>query len=75
MGVSRATCTARRGVAHSILYPPGGCVKVEAVKIILPEAWEALIEGKVWGGRYADESDVMREALRALEWREDGDSV
>jgi putative addiction module CopG family antidote len=45
------------------------------VKTILPEAWEALIEGKVRGGRYADESDVMRVALRALEWREDGDSV
>jgi putative addiction module CopG family antidote len=44
------------------------------VKITLPEALEALVKEKVRSGRYADENDVMRDALRALEWRDDCDS-
>ena len=44
------------------------------MKITLPEALEALVKEKVRSGRYADESDVMRDALRALEWRDDCDS-
>jgi putative addiction module CopG family antidote len=44
------------------------------VKITLPEALEALVKEKVRSGRYADESDVVRDALRALEWRDDCDS-
>lgn len=43
------------------------------MKITLPEALEALVKNKVRSGRYADESDVMRDALRALEWRDDGE--
>jgi putative addiction module CopG family antidote len=44
------------------------------VKITLPEGLEALVKERVQSGRYADESDVMRDALRALEWRDDCDS-
>ena len=35
---------------------------------------EALVKEKVRSGRYADESDVIRDALRALEQRDDFDS-
>ncbi|HXP62146.1 MAG TPA: type II toxin-antitoxin system ParD family antitoxin [Dongiaceae bacterium] len=35
------------------------------MKITLPEALEALVKEKVRSGRYANESDVMRDALRA----------
>ena len=44
------------------------------MKITLPEALEALVKEKVRSGRYADENDVIRDALRALEWRDDCDS-
>ncbi|MGO8676013.1 MAG: type II toxin-antitoxin system ParD family antitoxin [Limisphaerales bacterium] len=43
------------------------------MKITLPEAPQALVKKKVRSGRYADESDVVRDALRALEWRDDGE--
>ena len=44
------------------------------MKITLPEALETLVKEKVRSGRYADESDVMRDALRALESRDDYES-
>ena len=44
------------------------------MKITLPEALETLVKEKVRSGRYADESDVMRDALRALELRDDHES-
>jgi putative addiction module CopG family antidote len=44
------------------------------VKITLPTALEALVKEKVRSGRYLDESDVMRDALRALEVRDDYES-
>ena len=44
------------------------------MKITLPEALETLVKEKVRSGRYADESDVMRDALRALELRDDYES-
>jgi putative addiction module CopG family antidote len=44
------------------------------MKITLTEALETLVKEKVRSGRYADESDVMRDALRALELRDDYES-
>jgi putative addiction module CopG family antidote len=44
------------------------------VKITLPEALETLLKEKLRSGRYADESGVMRDALRALAWRDDYES-
>ena len=44
------------------------------MKITLPEALETLVKEKVRSGRYTDESDVMRDALRALESRDDYES-
>ena len=64
-----------RLASNSTLYPPSPGDKLKGVKIILPEALEALVREKVRSGRYVDESDVMRDALRALEWRDDGDST
>jgi putative addiction module CopG family antidote len=37
------------------------------MKIALTEELELLIKEKMRSGRYADESDVVRDALRALE--------
>lgn len=44
------------------------------MNITLPEALETLVKEKVRSGRYLDESDVMRDALRALEVRDDYES-
>jgi len=44
------------------------------VKITLPIALETLVKEKVRSGRYLDESDVMRDALRALEARDNYES-
>ena len=44
------------------------------MKVTLTEELETLVKGKARSGRYADESDVMRDALRALEWRDDYES-
>ena len=44
------------------------------MNITLPEALESLVKEKVRSGRYADESDVLRDALRALELRDDYES-
>ena len=44
------------------------------MKITLPEALETLVKEKVRSGRYLDESDVMRDALRALEVRDEYES-
>ena len=44
------------------------------MKIALPEALENFVKEKVRSGRYADESDVMRDALRALELRDNYES-
>ena len=44
------------------------------MKITLPEALETLVKENMRSGRYADESGVMRDALRALEWRDDYES-
>jgi len=40
----------------------------------LTKEWERLVEEKVRSGRYADASDVMRDALRTLELRDDLES-
>jgi antitoxin ParD1/3/4 len=40
------------------------------MNVVLTRELEALVEEKVSSGRYADASDVMRDALRALEVRE-----
>jgi len=44
------------------------------MKIILTKKQEAYINTKVNSGRYADVSDVVRDALRALEQRDDYES-
>jgi antitoxin ParD1/3/4 len=44
------------------------------MKVTLTEELETLVKEKVRSGRYRDESDVMRDALRALELRDDSDS-
>jgi antitoxin ParD1/3/4 len=44
------------------------------MKVTLTEELETLVKEKVRSGRYADESDVMRDALRALELRDDCES-
>jgi antitoxin ParD1/3/4 len=41
------------------------------MKVTLTKELEKLVEEKVRSGRYADESDVMRDALRALELRDE----
>jgi len=41
------------------------------VEITLTEGLATLVREKVRSGRYADESDVMRDALRALEQRDE----
>ena len=44
------------------------------MKVTLPEALQTLVQEKVHSGRYLDESDVMRDALRALQARDDYES-
>ena len=40
------------------------------MKVILTKELEQLVTAKVRSGRYADASDVMRDALRTLEQRD-----
>jgi putative addiction module CopG family antidote len=44
------------------------------MKVILTDELETLVKRKIRSGRYIDESDVVRDALRALELRDDCDS-
>jgi putative addiction module CopG family antidote len=44
------------------------------MKVTLTEELEMLVKKKVRSGRYVDESDVVRDALRALELRDDYES-
>jgi putative addiction module CopG family antidote len=46
----------------------------EDMIVRLTEELEALVKKKVRSGRYTDESDVVRDALRALELRDDYES-
>ena len=41
------------------------------MQVTLTKKLQALVESKVQSGRYADESDVIRDALRALEQRDE----
>jgi len=41
------------------------------MQVTLTKELEALIESKVQSGRYVDKSDVIRDALRALEQRDE----
>jgi putative addiction module CopG family antidote len=44
------------------------------MKVTLTEELKTFVREKIRSGRYADESDVMRDALRALELRDDFES-
>lgn len=44
------------------------------MKVTLTKELESLVKEKVRSGRYVDESDVVRDALRALEERGDYES-
>ena len=44
---------------------------ISYLEITLTEGLATLVREKVRSGRYADESDVMRDALRALEQRDE----
>jgi putative addiction module CopG family antidote len=44
------------------------------MKVTLTEELETLVKRKVRSGRYLDESDVMRDPLRALELRDEYES-
>lgn len=44
------------------------------MQITLTKELERYVRSKVQSGRYADESEVVREALRVLEQREDYES-
>jgi antitoxin ParD1/3/4 len=44
------------------------------VKVTLTEELKSFVKEKIRSGGYADESDVMRDALRALELRDDYES-
>ena len=44
------------------------------MKVTLTGEFESFVKEKVRSGRYADESDAMRDALRALELRDDYES-
>ena len=44
------------------------------MEIVLTKELEQYVKAKVRSGRYADESEVVREALRGLEQREDWES-
>jgi putative addiction module CopG family antidote len=48
--------------------------KKKTMRITLTKELESLIKKKVTSGRYTDESDVVRDALRALEQRDDFES-
>ena len=45
------------------------------MKVTLTQDLASLVKEKVRSGRYADESDVMRDALRALEQRDQFESL
>ena len=45
------------------------------MKVTLTKELETLVKEKVQSGRYADESDVVRDALRGLEHRDDFESL
>jgi putative addiction module CopG family antidote len=45
------------------------------MKVMLTEELDTFVKEKVASGRYADASEVMRDALRALELRDDYESV
>ncbi len=44
------------------------------MKVTLTQALKTFVKEKVRSGRYTDESEVMRDALRALELRDDFES-
>ena len=44
------------------------------MQVTLTKQLEELVEAKVRSGRYADASDVMRDALRVLEQRDEFES-
>ena len=44
------------------------------MQVILTKELEQYLKTKLQGGRYADESEIVREALRAMEPREDYES-
>ena len=44
------------------------------MQVTLTKELEQLVEAKVRSGRYADASDVMRDALRGLELRDEFES-
>ena len=44
------------------------------MQVTLTQELEALVKEKVRSGRYADASDVMRDALRTLEQQDDFES-
>jgi antitoxin ParD1/3/4 len=44
------------------------------MRITVTRELESLVKDKVRSGRYTDESDVVRDALRALEQRDDFES-
>lgn len=41
------------------------------MKVTLTKELETFVKQKIQSGRYVDESDVLRDALRALEQRDD----
>jgi putative addiction module CopG family antidote len=44
------------------------------MQVILTKELEQFVKTKLQSGRYADESEIVREALRAMELREDYES-
>lgn len=40
------------------------------MKLTLPGMWETFVRDSIASGRYADESEVLKEALRLLEKRD-----
>ncbi len=52
----------------------GGGGSVADMEVVLTKDLEAFVGEKVRSGRYVDASEVVREALRALELREDFES-
>ena len=44
------------------------------MEVVLTKELEAYVRAKVRSGRYVDESDVVREALRSLEQQEEQES-
>jgi putative addiction module CopG family antidote len=45
------------------------------MKVVLTEELKMFVKEKVRSGRYRDESDVMRDGLRALELRDEFESL